>query len=548
MKKRSRIELEDDFISCSVCFEEYNDKDRVPLIITCSHTFCKPCLVQLPSPKACPMCRKLFTTGIDHLQKNLTIIHLVSNKNNIVSTPPPSVKNMKLSLSSVSSVPVVKVFKIVEDDVYVWSQPLDTSHPQNKSLRRVPKGKIISGFVTQNQFGEFCKLESNEGYVAVKRSKSEANSSKEVPYEKKVSVYRVASKGLPEGLGLRIFPDYSQSFLHPTNLCFPPKSFVVSTGRVTGEFGDTFVRVKHSSGSKGWLFETREGDVCLNPYPLELQTDFEIREHEYMESIADLQKVVEDGLEVVILEEKRKAEEERIRKAEEERARKEEEARKLQEEARKEAEEEARRRSEERKALLKLGEKCDWLLVKSEGVPDMKNVQCVAVDDHGGFVAVSKSGYLSYALNSDKIYDVLKQHQFSNFRYIALGPYGQYYMSKTNGRVLWGGLSSSLCDSLNKKGSVKLLALGPYPHYYVEYNCGSREWNMDDNNFTSIVRSHTIITVWIGGSKSYYVKYSCNGEERASYKNLPKGLQSSLKSRDIRQVLCNDGCYFIRYN
>ena len=45
-------------ISCSICEEEYNLEERKPLLLPCSHTFCRTCLLQLKATnnELCPNC------------------------------------------------------------------------------------------------------------------------------------------------------------------------------------------------------------------------------------------------------------------------------------------------------------------------------------------------------------------------------------------------------------------------------------------------------------------------------------------------------------
>ena len=49
-------------ITCSICEEVYNLEDRPPLLLPCSHTFCRNCIQQmkLKSNGLCPVCRKSF--------------------------------------------------------------------------------------------------------------------------------------------------------------------------------------------------------------------------------------------------------------------------------------------------------------------------------------------------------------------------------------------------------------------------------------------------------------------------------------------------------
>eukprot|EP01132_Coremiostelium_polycephalum_P000656 gene656-811_t len=66
-------------LTCSICFEFY-DK---PLILPCSHSFCKKCIEQVAGNKTvltCPLCRtqlKLSERGIDDIPVNNTISNIV---------------------------------------------------------------------------------------------------------------------------------------------------------------------------------------------------------------------------------------------------------------------------------------------------------------------------------------------------------------------------------------------------------------------------------------------------------------------------------------
>ena len=54
--------------ACPVCFEEFVPSVRTPRLLTCSHTFCEDCLVQLTGDVTassaaiiCPLCRSVTT-------------------------------------------------------------------------------------------------------------------------------------------------------------------------------------------------------------------------------------------------------------------------------------------------------------------------------------------------------------------------------------------------------------------------------------------------------------------------------------------------------
>ena len=70
-------------VSCPICFDQYNDKEKVPRILTCGHTFCQHCLMDLRTSNilTCPTCRSYFSPDVKQLIKNFTILdYLYSDK------------------------------------------------------------------------------------------------------------------------------------------------------------------------------------------------------------------------------------------------------------------------------------------------------------------------------------------------------------------------------------------------------------------------------------------------------------------------------------
>ena len=53
-------------IACPICYDHYNDKDKIPRIVQCGHTFCQNCLMDLRTSNilTCPTCRKYFAPDV----------------------------------------------------------------------------------------------------------------------------------------------------------------------------------------------------------------------------------------------------------------------------------------------------------------------------------------------------------------------------------------------------------------------------------------------------------------------------------------------------
>ena len=85
-----------DFLSCPICFNEFNDAVRTPISLGCGHTACKQCLMKLHQKK-CPFDQTPINTDLESLPVNAALLQLVAP-----STPSsPSSVQREGSLSAV---------------------------------------------------------------------------------------------------------------------------------------------------------------------------------------------------------------------------------------------------------------------------------------------------------------------------------------------------------------------------------------------------------------------------------------------------------------
>ena len=72
-------------ITCSICVEVYNLDERKPLLLPCSHSFCRNCIQQMQTnnKSCCPQCRKSWTgQSIDKLPLIRQLVHSSENREN----------------------------------------------------------------------------------------------------------------------------------------------------------------------------------------------------------------------------------------------------------------------------------------------------------------------------------------------------------------------------------------------------------------------------------------------------------------------------------
>ena len=66
---------------CSVCFNDFNETEHLPLIIHCGHTFCKHCIEGFEKrlgALSCPLCRDKDYRQISVLPTNVMLLHMIS--------------------------------------------------------------------------------------------------------------------------------------------------------------------------------------------------------------------------------------------------------------------------------------------------------------------------------------------------------------------------------------------------------------------------------------------------------------------------------------
>ena len=76
-----------DLVQCELCLEKYNDSDRLPKLLNCSHTFCLACVQRyyeskLKNKLSCPNCREVFTVprgGVQKLKTNIMVVNLLDH-------------------------------------------------------------------------------------------------------------------------------------------------------------------------------------------------------------------------------------------------------------------------------------------------------------------------------------------------------------------------------------------------------------------------------------------------------------------------------------
>ncbi|TNN65073.1 Roquin-2 [Liparis tanakae] len=103
-----------EFLSCPICYNEFDSSGHQPISLGCSHTVCKTCLHKLHR-KACPFDQTAISTDIDLLPVNCALLQLVGAQVPYVQ---------QVSLSSAAEVENYEVCKVCVEELALYLKPI----------------------------------------------------------------------------------------------------------------------------------------------------------------------------------------------------------------------------------------------------------------------------------------------------------------------------------------------------------------------------------------------------------------------------------------
>ncbi|XP_077592927.1 roquin-2 [Stigmatopora nigra] len=145
-----------DFLSCPICYQQFNGGAQRPVSLGCSHTVCLACLHKLHR-KACPFDQTPIATEIDSLPVNGALLQLVG-------VQIPDVK--PVSLASLTDVGHYETCKTCVEELALYLKPISTTKgvaPSNPSALSRPMQRKLVTLVN-------CQLVEEEGRVRAVRA------------------------------------------------------------------------------------------------------------------------------------------------------------------------------------------------------------------------------------------------------------------------------------------------------------------------------------------------------------------------------------------
>uniref|UniRef100_A0A3P8WIQ2 RING-type E3 ubiquitin transferase n=1 Tax=Cynoglossus semilaevis TaxID=244447 RepID=A0A3P8WIQ2_CYNSE len=103
-----------EFLSCPICYNEFDSSSHQPISLGCSHTVCNTCLLKLHR-KACPFDQTPISTDIDLLPVNCALLQLVGAQ----------VPNVQpVSLSGAGEVEHYEVCRVCVEELALYLKPI----------------------------------------------------------------------------------------------------------------------------------------------------------------------------------------------------------------------------------------------------------------------------------------------------------------------------------------------------------------------------------------------------------------------------------------
>lgn len=191
------------------------------------------------------------------------------------------------------------------------------------------------------------------------------------------------------------------------------------------------------------------------------------------------------------------------------------------------------------------------------------DIACVAITSTGWALAYDSGQVVWDGVPDDElpgeVERILRQQHQMMIAYIAIGPQGQYYIRKTNGKQFFSGPEEFVEAVHSNASAVKFVSFGDWDTFYVHFENGTRDFDGLPWNLSSRIGTGSIAVdaLWVGEREyddmeetPYFVSY---GHGKCSYKNLPHCVQSWLsrmgtKNIHVKQLLAEGDSFFVRYS
>ncbi|XP_045922510.1 roquin-2 isoform X4 [Micropterus dolomieu] len=151
-----------EFLSCPICYNEFDSSGHQPISLGCSHTVCKTCLHKLHR-KACPFDQTPISTDIDLLPVNCALLQLVGAQ-------VPDVQ--PVSLSSAAEVENYEVCRACVEELALYLKPISGAKELSSSAGVATLSPSVLSRPMQRKLVTLvnCQLVEEEGRVRAVRA------------------------------------------------------------------------------------------------------------------------------------------------------------------------------------------------------------------------------------------------------------------------------------------------------------------------------------------------------------------------------------------
>lgn len=151
-----------EFLSCPICYNEFDSSGHQPISLGCSHTVCKTCLHKLHR-KACPFDQTPISTDIDLLPVNCALLQLVGAQ-------VPDVQ--PVSLNNAAEVENYEACKVCVEELALYLKPISGAKELSPSAGVATLSPSVLSRPMQRKLVTLvnCQLVEEEGRVRAVRA------------------------------------------------------------------------------------------------------------------------------------------------------------------------------------------------------------------------------------------------------------------------------------------------------------------------------------------------------------------------------------------
>lgn len=147
----------ENFLSCPICMENFDNSLSIPLMLCCGHSLCKSCVIEIwKTNSACPLDRKIEPRAVEDLPKNIALLQIATHKTQKKSYPCITHPNRKIKYFCLTCRKAFCINCMVGHSGHVWVD-LESSENIREKLKG-PVDRILQDLEKANEYAQIYQM------------------------------------------------------------------------------------------------------------------------------------------------------------------------------------------------------------------------------------------------------------------------------------------------------------------------------------------------------------------------------------------------------